>query len=129
MNLAILVYSASPDAQAPQTALRFARAAIASGHDIAQVFFYGSGVLNLSAFTRPGSGEFNAREEWSELAQHASFELVSCSASAQRRGIIGSKEANSLGLTESVLANSAVSAGLGALIEAIASCDRLVTFT
>ena len=128
MRFGLLIYASAPGAQAPRTALRFANAALAAGHQIQQVFFYGDGVHNLNALARPGADEFDASAEWATLGKAHGIELVSCSASGQRRGILDATEAKRFDHAGPSLSAAAESAGLGALVEACLQCDRVVTF-
>ena len=68
--------------QASDSALQFARAALAKGHEIFRVFFYHDGVNNGTRSTIPPQDDRNLQQRWSELAADA---RTSTSSSASRR--------------------------------------------
>jgi tRNA 2-thiouridine synthesizing protein D len=86
MEFVLIVQTAPGGGQSPHTALAFARAALASGHAIRQVFFLGEGVRALSP-DRPPADQPGLNEGWAELARHAQMELLACISAAERRGL------------------------------------------
>ncbi len=78
-----LTLTASPDTPGQhRRAQRFARAAMAAGHRLRQVFFYQDAVLVVSA----GVSE-ELCGDWSRLASDAECPLYVCVSAAERRGI------------------------------------------
>ena len=114
MRIDLLVQSAPLDTGAPGRALKFAHAALDAGHRIGRIFFYKDAVTVGNRFASDDAG---IREGWTELAAQHGFELAICVAAASRRGIV-----------EESIAPAFTIVGLGQLIEAAESSDRLVSF-
>ena len=124
-----LVIQASPvQHQAPETALRFARALLAAGHTLHRVFFYRDGVFNANALASNAVDEPCLTSEWQALAEEHQLDLVVCIAAAIRRGVLDIKEAKRYGKTQHNLADGFELSGLGQLIEASITSDRVITF-
>lgn len=117
MKFAILVNEGPFNHQASDTALAFAQAVLARGHDLVRVFFYFDGVHNANRLSAPPSGERNPVRGWSRLATENGVDLVVCIAAGLKRGV---REAN--------LAPGFRISGMGQLVEAGLLADRLVTF-
>ena len=115
MRINLLVQGGLGTASGPIAAQRFAEAALDAGHAIGRVFFYKDAVAVGNRFV---PAERGLRDGWRELASRGGFELVVCVAAAERRGIVEGKS----------LAEGFAIVGLGQLIEAMESGDRLVTF-
>ena len=115
MRINLLVQCGPDAAAAATTAQRFARAVLDAGHAIGRVFFYKDAVAVGNHFAADKDG---LRQGWRELASRGGFELAVCVAAAERRGIVEGKS----------LAEGFTIVGLGQLIEAMESGDRLVTF-
>ena len=115
MRIDLLVQGAPQSTDAPASALRFARAALAAGHRIGRVFFYKDAVGIGNRFASDESG---VRGDWLALATERGFELAICIAAGARRGLVEG---------ESVQQGFAI-VGLGQLIEAMEEADRLVSF-
>ncbi|MEQ8860140.1 MAG: sulfurtransferase complex subunit TusD [Pseudomonadales bacterium] len=128
MNIAIAVHGAPYSSQAALSALRFCRAAVAAGHQVARVFFYHDGVHTASAISVPPQDEPSPLADWVELADAAGIELAVCIAAALKRGIVNGDEQDRYDLTASNVHPAFAIVGLGQLIEAIGSSDRFVTF-
>lgn len=114
MRIDLLVQGAPLDTGAPGRALTFARAALDAGHRVGRVFFYKDAVTVGNRFASDDTG---VREGWTSLAAQNGFELAICVAAASRRGIV-----------EESIAPAFTIVGLGQLIEAAESSDRLVSF-
>jgi len=114
LRINLLVQGAPFTTGAAATALHFARAVTAAGHQIGRVFFYKDAVAIGNRFAADGG----VRSGWTELAAAAGIELAICVAAAGRRGI---KDGHSL-------ADGFAIVGLGQLIEAMEESDRLVSF-
>jgi len=128
MIFAIAVHGAPYASQAADSALRFARAALAAGHSIHRVFFYHDGVHTASALTVPPQDEPSPQSGWIELAGEHDIELAVCIAAALKRGLVNREEADRYDLQGDNAAESFTIVGLGQLIDAIGSADRFVTF-
>lgn len=115
MRFGLLIHSAPLAPLAAETALGFAAAAAAAGHEVRRVFFHKDAAAIANRFA---SDERGTRGKWLDFAQRHGAELVVCVASGQRRGIVEG---------ESVAPGFQV-AGLGLLVETMAETDRLVSF-
>lgn len=129
MKFSLIVLGAPGTHQCTQTALTFAKAAVAAQHSIYRIFFYHDGVHNGSILATPPQGEVNYPRAWSELAKENNIDLVVCIASALRRGVINREEADrfekpSANLDEPTFDLS----GLGLLVDATENSDRIITF-
>lgn len=101
-------------AEACLSAFNFAKTALELGHQVYQVFFYGSGVIVGNAATTLPQNETNLTHAWQELACKHQFELLLCSASVQRYGVTKAEHFQI--------------AGLGQLVHAALQSDRLLQF-
>lgn len=127
MKYALLVFS-SPTHNGAHSALAFARAALAQGHQVARVFFYGDGVFNASLLQHPPQDETAIHGHWQALASAHGIDLVVCIAAGLRRGIVDSQEADRYQLPAHNIAEGFQLSGLGQLVEAGVTVDRLITF-
>ncbi|WP_257292883.1 sulfurtransferase complex subunit TusD [Endozoicomonas sp. ONNA1] len=128
MKYALAVYGASGTGQSSLTALSFARALLAAGHEIIRVFFYQDGVHNASSLVSPPQDEVNLPEQWQKLITEQGIDAVVCIAAALRRGVVNTEEAERYELPASNLREGYELSGLGQLLEATVEADRLVTF-
>ena len=128
MNFAIAIFAGPHSSQAPLSALHFARAVLASGHEISRVFFYHDGVYTGNSLTSPPQDEPDLTAEWSDFGLKHNLDLVLCVASALRRGVIDETEAQRYEKNSSNLAPGFTISGLGQLIDSALNADRLVTF-
>lgn len=128
MNFAISVVSGPQAAQAPLSALKFARAVLKQGHTLSRVFFYEDGVYTANVLSTPPQDEPDITKMWSEFALEHGIDLVICVASALRRGIVDSTEAERYEKSAENIAPGFVISGLGQLIDSALNADRLVTF-
>jgi tRNA 2-thiouridine synthesizing protein D len=118
MKFALLVKGAGrATSPGPSTALAFARAALAEGHQIVQIFFHAEGVHQANRLQAPPPDETNAAAEWSRFAAESGVELVLCSSAGLRRGV---REAN--------LAAGFHISGVGQWLEAALAADRVMVF-
>lgn len=124
-----LVITGAPYAsQAPQTALEFARAAVAAGHGIERVFLYGDGVYLASTLNCPPSDEPNWTRAWSEFLETGGIPGIACIASALRRGIVDESEQQRYQLSACNLATPFALAGLGEWVEGLTRSSRVMYF-
>ncbi|UTA46352.1 sulfurtransferase complex subunit TusD [Simiduia sp. 21SJ11W-1] len=127
MKYALLIV-AEPASAGERGALNFAQALIKAGHTLERVFFYGAAVATASSLQQPPQGETPLQNHWQALAQKHQTELIVCIAAALRRGIIDAREAQRYNLPAHNLAEHFLLSGLGQLVEASVSADRLITF-
>ncbi|MEZ0151116.1 MAG: sulfurtransferase complex subunit TusD, partial [Candidatus Reddybacter sp.] len=110
------------------SALRFARAALASGHGIYRLFFYHDGVHNASTLVTAAQDENSLPQQWRELIEQHQLDSVVCIAAATRRGILSEQEAKRLGKAGGNLSDGHQVSGLGQLVDASLHADRVITF-
>jgi tRNA 2-thiouridine synthesizing protein D len=128
MRFAVQVNSSPYHSHAGDSALRFIEAALAAGHEIFRVFFYGDGIYHALRFAVPPSGEAPICTRWNELAERCGVDLVVCISAAQRRGILIGEEARRRQKADEDLAPGFRISGLGQWVEATLEADRLVVF-
>lgn len=128
MRFALMVTGPAYGTQQASSALQFAKAALAEGHEIACVFFYREGVYNANQLTTPASDEFDLVRAWQSLHDENGVALHICVAAALRRGVTDETEARQLGLPTFNLQPGFSLSGLGSLAEAVLTCDRMVQF-
>ena len=128
MKFALLINTGPYQHQAADTAYQFARAALAEGHTIRSIFFYQDGVYNASRLSVPPQDDRHIVRRWSALAAEHRIELLLCSASALRRGILDKEGARVNAIDTDNLAPGFRLAGLAQLIDAGIEADRLLSF-
>lgn len=128
MKFALLITAAPFSQQGAQTALRFARAAIAGGHCIERVFFFRDGVHNASQLAVVPQDESNIPAEWQALCQNEKIDAVVCVSAALKRGIADTREQQRHSLSACNIAPGMVIAGLGQLVDMLTTADRVITF-
>ena len=128
MKFVLLVNSGPYQYQSADTAYQFARAAIAEEHHIVGIFFYQDGVYNASRFIVPQQDDRHIVRRWSALAAEHHIDLMLCSASALRRGILDRAAAGRNAIDADNLAPGFRMAGLAQLVDASIEADRLVSF-
>lgn len=127
-SIAIIVLSHPISQQSSLSAYRFTEAALASGHQIYQVFFYADGASHGNALSLVPQDETDVNKLWQSLAQQHHVPLVICSGSALRRGVLDETEAvRKQLLNEPLLAGFSLK-GLGELAKAYRHSDRVVVF-
>lgn len=127
MKISLLLQSA-PSTQSHDTALRFARASLAAGHQIYRIFFYQDACLAASTLNTPAQDETNNRSAWIELAETHNIELIVCIAAALKRGILDTQEAKRYQKEQFNLEPPFELSGLGQLLDAQLNSDRFVSF-
>ena len=127
MKFTLVIHSAPYQSASADTALRFARALLASGHELYRVFFYRDGVHNASALASPPRDEQSVPLAWQLLAQEHQLDLVVCIAAAVRRGVLDENEAKRYEKPAANLAPGFELSGLGQLSEALIQSDRVIT--
>jgi len=128
MKFTIMVNEGPYQHQSADSALQFARAVLAQGHEIFRVFFYHDGVNNGTRLSVPPADDRLLQKEWSELSKEHDLDMVLCIAAAQRRGIMDEDEAKRQGLDANNIIEGFRISGLGQLIEGGIESDRTVVF-
>lgn len=128
MKFAIVVNEGPYTHQASDSAYNFTKAALKKGHEIVRVFFYHDGVNNGTRLSTPPQDDRHIVNRWSALAQEHELDMVVCVAAAQRRGIVDADEAKRNGKDADNIAPGFHISGLGQLIEAGVTADRLLSF-
>jgi len=128
MKFTIMINEGPYQHQSADSALQFARAVLAQGHEIFRVFFYHDGVNNGTRLSVPPADDRLIQKEWSELSKEHDLDLVLCIAAAQRRGIMDEDEAKRQGLDANNIIEGFRISGLGQLIEGGIESDRTVVF-
>jgi tRNA 2-thiouridine synthesizing protein D len=117
MVFSLLILSPPAGGSAVAGALRFAAAALESGHQVRQVFFHGEGVAAVARADLPGD-EPDLDGAWARLAERGGFPLLACETALVRRG-----------LDVRGLRPGAVRVGtLGQFMLAVGESDRVLTF-
>ena len=125
-SFALMVLGGSAS-QAQQSALNFARAAIAGGHRVLRVFFFGEGVAAGNAQAVPSPDTTGLAVQWAALAAKHGVDLVLCSTSAVRRGVLDGGEARRHDRAVSIAPGFEI-AGLAQWVEGCLLADRVLTF-
>ena len=127
MKFAIALYSAA-HAPSSRRALRFAEAALASGHEIVRLFFYQDGVHSASSNVVTPQDEQDIAQQWAAFVSQHQLDGVVCIAAALRRGVLNEDEAARYERRAVNLQAPWELSGLGQLHDAIQSADRLICF-
>jgi len=128
MKFSLIILDGPSSSQSSQTALAFAKAALATGHELFRVFFANDGVLHGSTLSTPPQDEINITEDWQRFVTQHEVDTVVCVAASLRRGLLNEQEAERYQKPAANLADAIELAGLGQLIEATLSSDRVLTF-
>lgn len=128
MKFTLVIHQAPQSEQAALSAYNFAQAAVANGHHIYRLFFYGDGVHNTSTLTVTPQDETNLPQQWARFCETNQIDAVACVSSAIKRGIINEEERRRYELEANNLASFADISGLGQLIDAINESDRVINF-
>tara|TARA_R110002110_G_scaffold405550_1_gene624770 strand:+ start:33288 stop:33683 length:396 start_codon:yes stop_codon:yes gene_type:complete len=128
LSYALLVLAGPASGHSSLTAARFARALLARGHHLQRVFFLDNGTLTGLASAVTPQDEQGALEQWVQLAAEHQTELILCISSALKRGLLDSTEATRHERPAATAHPSFELGGLGLLVEAAQTADRLVTF-
>ncbi|WP_193075761.1 sulfurtransferase complex subunit TusD [Pseudomonas sp. FME51] len=127
MNFAIALL-AGPQDPAARSALEFARAVLASGHQISRLFFYRDAVQLASQLSVQPQDEQDIAAEWRQFITDHQLDAVVCIAAALRRGILDEAESTRWARPAANTAAPWVLSGLGQWIDALQTADRAVTF-
>ena len=128
MKFSLLITGAPYSSPASVTALKFAQALIRNDHDIYRLFFFGDGVLHGNSLSVVPQDESNLVDKWQELIRNSEADAVVCVTSALKQGVLDAQEAQRHSKPASNLPDGFTIGGLGLLVDAIDSSDRLVSF-
>ena len=128
MKFSIIVHGAPYSSQACLSALNYAQAVLVAGHDIVRVFFYHDGVHTASNLIAAPQDETDVARRWQQFGLDNNVELIACIASCLRRDILDETEAERYEKGTANLAPGFTISGLGQLIDASMTADRVVTF-
>jgi len=124
----ILITSPPYKGQNAQRAIAFARTAIAEGHTVNNVFFYGDGVHHANDYMVEVGGEFYPLEAWKALHNEFGVTLLLCITAAIKHGVLSKQEADINARKGANLATGFDQAGLGEFFAALHHCDKVVQF-
>lgn len=128
VTFTLVITGAPYTSQAPQTALSFARAVIAQGHQIDKLFLYGDGVHLATSLASPPSDETNWTQAWADFLSDHNIPAIACIASALRRGVLNHEEQDRYQREACNLATPFQLLGLGEWVESIASTSKTIYF-
>ena len=111
-----------------RTALEFARCVIDRGHVLKRVFFLDAGTVTSSSKCIFPQDEADPFQTWEALARLQNVELIICVSSALRHGMLDTTEAKRHERGQSTIRPGFTISGLGQLVDACASSDRIITF-
>ncbi len=128
LTFTLVITGAPYSSQAPQTALSFAQAVVASGHVIDRVFLYGDGIHLASSLTCPPSDETNWTQAWVDFLTTNQITAVACIASALRRGLLNASEQKRYEKPAANLSAPFEIAGLGDWVDGVTQSSRTLYF-
>ena len=128
MIYSLLVLSSPCSGQGSATALRFARSVLGRGHQIHRVFFMDEGSMSGGSSIVTPQDEINLVEQWAEFGSQSKTELILCVSSALKHGLLDASEAERYEKTSATVHPAFEISGMGQLIDASATSDRLLTF-
>ena len=128
MKFALVIKAAPYASQAASTAFNMASAILASGHELQRLFFYEDGVHNASRLIVSPQDERDLPAAWSALITEYELDAVVCVASALKRGVLSDSEAARYERGTGNLLPAFTISGLGQLVDAYQSADRVLTF-
>lgn len=128
MKFSLLVLGSPQSSSAVNSALKFAEATLASGHELFRVFFFHDAVTTGNALTVAPQDQNNLPLAWQQFGQDHSIDMVLCISSALRRGIVDEREAQRYQLNAANSLAGFELSGLGQWVEAMMLSDRIVTF-
>lgn len=129
MKYTIVIQCSAERRSLHRSAIEFARAALAAGHEIERLFFYGEGVLIANGASVYAQDETDLLNSWRTLIADYQLDAVVCVAAAIKRGILDEAESQRYAKSAALLPEGFVLSGLGQLVEAMAISDRVVSFT
>ena len=124
-----LFISASPYSPGAHNAYHFINALLKSEHALEQVFFYGDATAVANSNLTPAQNESNPHEDWVALIDTHNLNATVCIAAALKRGYLDKEEQARYEKTSFCVKPPFTLGGLGQLVEATATSDRVVSFT
>jgi tRNA 2-thiouridine synthesizing protein D len=128
LKFSIVVHSAPYSSAASRSALKFCQALLERKQKIVRVFFFRDGVHNVSQLTVVPQDEENLQHQWEALLSKHQIDSVACITSALKRGVIDAGEAHRYEKPASNIMAATEIGGLGQLVDACLSSDRVVNF-
>jgi len=128
MIYSLLVLSSPSSGQGSATAIKFARAIVKRGHSIHRVFFLDEGTMAGASSVVSPQDEIEVTQQWVDLATENTLELILCVSSALRHGLLDESEAQRYDKSAASVHPAFEISGLGQLIDASLSSDRMITF-
>jgi len=128
MIYSLLIVSSPVSGHCVQTAAEFAHTVIERGHGIHRVFFLDEGTYTGSAASVFAQDETDRIQLWVDLAERHAVELILCISSALKRGMLDQTEADRYEKAGASIHPAFTISGLGQLVDASISSDRLITF-
>lgn len=128
MKFNLLITGAPYDSDAGHRAWQFARAALAAGHEIVQVFFYQAAAHHGSCLSATLADEFDAAQQWQQFGDETGTKLVVCVSAGERRGVLNTEQQAELNKPSNNLADQFQVEGLASFYAACLEADRTVTF-
>ncbi|MEZ7942824.1 MAG: sulfurtransferase complex subunit TusD [Halioglobus sp.] len=128
MIYSLLVLSSPFSGHCSRSAAEFAHCVIARGHTIHRIFFLDAGTLASAASSVSAQDEDTSLKGWSELADQHGVDLAICITSALKHGMLDQVEADRHERRCATINPLFTVSGLGQLVDACASSDRLITF-
>ncbi|MGL9769804.1 MAG: sulfurtransferase complex subunit TusD [Sodalis sp. (in: enterobacteria)] len=128
LDYCLLVTGPAYGNQRATSALQFAHAIMACGHQLSTVFFYQDGVYNANRLNAPANDEVDLVCAWHDLAQQHQVVLHVCVGAALRRGVTDTLQSSLLQRTGENLQAGFELSGLGRLAQAVLECDRFIQF-
>lgn len=119
---------AGPQDPAARSALEFARAVIASGHQIGRLFFYRDAVHIASNLSVQPQDEQDITAQWREFISDHQLDAVVCIAAGLRRGVLNEQEASRWQRPAANTDKPYDLSGLGQWVDALQTADRAITF-
>ena len=127
MIYSLLILSGPATGHGSRLGVDFAQAVLRAGHSIHRVFFLDEGVSNGMQNAVFPQDEASVTGDWIALAEQHGVELILCVSSALRRGLLDTTEASRYDKLATAHPAFEIS-GLGQLVDACASSDRVITF-
>lgn len=128
MKFSLLVLGHPQSSPAAGSALRFAEATAAAGHELFRVFFFHDAVTTGNALTVTPQDQVDLPRAWQALGRQHHIDMVLCISSALRRGVVDPREAARYELGNGNCLEGFELSGLGQWVEAMLVSDRLITF-
>jgi len=128
MKFSLVIFAAPDGDTSSITALQFAQALLDKGHEIYRIFFYQRGVYHGSALPVYPQDEVDINQGWRSFIKDKQLDSVICIASAVKRGILNTEEAERYERPAANFDDSYALSGLGQWVDACVHSDRVVSF-